>query len=183
MKHEKELIDLLLAHPHLMRDLKLVQSLNLPDGCIAAGYVRNFVWDHFHRKGRMTPLNDVDIVYYDISDLREETDQRFEQQLTAQHHGYNWSVKNQARMHRRNNELPYQSVEDAMKRWPETATAIGVALDRDDKLRVIAPLGLEDLFSLRLRRSPFFDDDDYYRVRVKSKNWLELWPKLRLAEE
>lgn len=166
-----------------MRDLKLVQSLNLPDGCIAAGYVRNFVWDHFHRKNKLTPLNDIDILYYDVSDLREGTEQRYEEQLRTRQPGYNWSVKNQARMHLRNKEQPYRSVEDAMKRWPETVTAVGVALDHDDKLKIIAPLGLEDLFSLQIRRSPFFDDYDNFKARVESKNWLNLWPRLRFVEE
>jgi len=182
MQHEKELIDLLLTHPFLMRDLKLVQSLGLPDVCIAAGYVRNFVWDHFHGRSKLTPLNDIDVLYYDAADLREETEKSYEEQLTKRQPGFNWSVKNQARMHQRNDEQPYRSVDDAMKRWPETATAVGVALDDDDKIRIIAPHGLEDLFSLRIRRSPFFDDADYYRSRVKSKNWLNLWPRLELID-
>jgi hypothetical protein len=182
MKHEDELMDLLRTHPFLMRDLELVHSLGLPDGCIAAGYVRNFVWDHFHGKSRFTPLNDIDVLYYDTADLREETEKRYEERLTKRQPEYNWSVKNQARMHQRNDEQPYRSVEDAMKRWPETATAVGVALDYAGKLKVIAPLGLEDLFSLQIKRSPFFEDADYYRSRVKSKNWLNLWPRLKLID-
>ncbi|QJD83248.1 nucleotidyltransferase family protein [Cohnella herbarum] len=183
MKLEEKLIDILSTRRSLMRDLGTVESLGLPDWCIAAGYVRNFVWDHIHNHTEITPLNDVDVLYYDLSDQTEETEKHYEDLLRMNQPEYNWSVKNQARMHQRNNDDQYESVEDAMKRWPETVTAIGITLDGDNKLRIIAPHGLQDLFTLTIRRSPFFYDYDYYRARVKSKNWLSIWPRLNLIDE
>jgi len=46
---EQRLMQILHANQHLLRDLDIVQSLGLPQWCIAAGYVRNHVWDHLHR--------------------------------------------------------------------------------------------------------------------------------------
>ncbi|WP_239616794.1 nucleotidyltransferase family protein [Cohnella mopanensis] len=183
MSLEKKLIRILSTHPNIQRDLELVTSLNLPNAYIAAGYIRNYVWDYLHNNTNITALNDIDVIYYEQKDLSEETERRYESQLKTKIGEYNWSVKNQARMHLRNNEEPYLSVEDAMKRWPETVTAIGVTLDPDHNLSIIAPHGLDDLFSLTIRRSPNFQDRDYYIARVKSKKWMSNWPKLFQVDE
>lgn len=175
---ESHLRDLLAARECLNRDLALVQALGLPHWCIAAGYVRNYVWDVLHERQANTPLNDVDVLYYDPSDLSEETEKVYEEHLKRQLPDYHWSVKNQARMHLRNNAEPYVSVEDAMKRWPETATAVGVTLGVQGELRIIAPHGLQDLFGLKVRQSPYFADRSYFEARVRDKNWLNIWPKL-----
>ena len=47
-----------------MRLLQAVRALQLPDCFIAAGFVRNMVWDALHDYP-LTPLNDVDVIYYD----------------------------------------------------------------------------------------------------------------------
>lgn len=176
------LVSILRTHPNLLRDLEILNDLNLPYGCIAAGYVRNYVWDYLHGYETPTMLNDVDVLYFDPSDLTEESEKRYDLQLRSRHPGYNWSCKNQARMHLRNGEEPYISVADAMRRWPETATSIGVRLDQNRKLEIIAPHGVEDLLSMILRRSPFFQDKNYFYDRIHSKNWLDIWPKLTLID-
>jgi hypothetical protein len=183
MSLEKRLMELLSAHPTLQRDLEWVRSLKIPDAYIAAGYVRNYIWDCLHNYSDISPLNDIDVVYYDQADVSEQTEKHFEGLLKSMFGEYNWSVKNQARMHLRNRDEPYLSVEDAIKRWPETVTAIGVALDTDNHLSIIAPHGLDDLFNLTIRRSPFFHDRDYYQARVKSKRWKTIWPNLIHVDE
>ncbi|WP_059053843.1 nucleotidyltransferase family protein [Paenibacillus senegalimassiliensis] len=180
---EQKLIDILRSNEYLLRDLELVRQLGLPDWYIAAGYVRNRVWDHLHGYSEPTPLNDVDILYYDPYDLAEDTEKRHELVLREQRNTYDWSCKNQARMHIRNQDEPYLSVTDAMKRWPETATAVGVSLDEDGGIIIIAPYGLQDLFDLVIRKSPLYTDDDVFHQRIQSKNWLEKWPLLKIREK
>ncbi|MFC5405841.1 nucleotidyltransferase family protein [Cohnella soli] len=181
MKRKEKLIQILSGHRFLLRDLKAVQRLQLPEWCIAAGYVRNFVWDFLHAKIDETPLNDVDVLYYDLNDLSETTEKDYEKLLKQEIDKYNWSVKNQARMHDKNNEAQYRSVEEAMRRWPETATSIGVSLEETtDQLRIIAPQGLDDLFNLVIRKSPLFKDQDYFQRRVREKEWLSKWPLLKM---
>lgn len=180
---EKKLIEIMQTYEYFMRDLELLRDLNLPNGCIAAGYVRNYVWDDLHGYHFRTPLNDVDVLYFDPDDLKEETEQNYETQLKAEVKEYNWSVKNQARMHLRNGDEPYLSVADAMKRWPEVVTAVGISLDGDGNIQVTAPHGLQDLFDLVVRRSPYFRDEDVFRSRMREKKWLERWPRLKLIEE
>lgn len=179
---EKKLIEMMQTYDNFTRDLELLRELNLPHGCIAAGYVRNYVWDSLHGYHSRTPLNDVDVLYFNPNDLKEKTDQNYEAQLKAKVEEYNWSVKNQARMHLRNGDKAYLSVPDAMKRWPEIVTAVGVSLDWEGNIQVVAPHGLQDLFDLVVRRSPYYKDENVFRARVRDKEWLETWPRLRLIE-
>lgn len=181
--YTQKLLEIMQTYEPFMKDLRLVQQLGLPQWCISAGYIRNYVWDYLHGYKRRTPLNDVDIIYYDKTSLDEESEKSAETYLYQQVNEYQWSVKNQARMHLRNHDAPYTSISDAMKRWPETATAIGIRLDQNDRLEIIAPFGLNDLFDLKVRRSPYFLDEDDFTSRFQSKRWLEQWPMLQIVRE
>ena len=63
--------------------------------------------------------------------------------------------KNQARMHVVNNMLPYSSSVDAISKFPETATALGVTLDENNVI-LTAPCGIEDVLSLQVRPTAHF---------------------------
>lgn len=87
-------------------------------------------------------------------------------------------------MHVQNGDDPYQSATDAMRYWPETATAVAVRMLENGTCEVAAPLGLEDLFDLVIRPAGRFatEKNAIYQKRVKSKSWLEVWPMLTLLE-
>jgi len=132
-----------------MQALRAVQSITEYDLCIGAGFIRNLVWDNIHNLTK-NHYNDVDILWFDgnsIPDKNIELENRLSNIIT----NIDWSVKNQAIMHRRNNDLLYESIEDAMRFWPETATAIFVRLTQYDEIEIIAPYGLDDLFHCHLR--------------------------------
>ncbi|MCR8656670.1 nucleotidyltransferase family protein [Paenibacillus endoradicis] len=179
---KQRLIEIMLRNDELIEDLTLVRDLNLPNSWIAAGYVRNYCWDSLHEYHRQSLLEDVDIIYYDQSDLTFDKEIEYEEQLKLKKSTHNWSIKNQARMHITNNTKPYVDIEDAMRHWPETATAVGIRMNWENDIQVIAPLGLEDLFDLKIRKSTHFQDVDYFHNRINSKNWLHKWPKLRIVE-
>lgn len=180
---ETRLIQLLGEEEQIIKDLKLIRQLNLPQSYIAAGYIRNYVWDRLHGYGNRGTYNDIDVIYYDPQDVSEERDRLLEDELKRSTSNDKWSVKNQARMHIRNGESPYISTMDAVKRWPETATAVGAMLDETDQLMICAPHGLEDLFKMVVRRSPFFADQAYYLERVGKKEWDRLWPLLTIMKD
>lgn len=175
---EHRLMQYVYEHDGLMNDLRLVRELALPDCYIAAGYVRNYVWDRLHGYEDRAKHDDIDVVYYDADELSEERDIALERELIRRTGNEKWSVKNQVRMHIRNRELPYLSVEDALSRWPETVTAVGVRLNENDELVICSPYGLNDLFGMMVRRSPLFADQAYFEDRVRRKGWLTLWPLL-----
>lgn len=175
----------MIAHdPWMMEVLEAAQSLGLPDWWVCAGFVRSKIWDVHHGFEERTPLGDVDVIYFDASDLDEQAEKRLEKRLQVILPGLPWSVKNQARMHLLNGSPPYLSSVDAISKFPETATALGVKLDRQGTLHLTAPLGLEDALHMQIKPTPTFQHDaalmKVYRRRVKQKGWMAKWPEVKV---
>lgn len=165
-----------------MRVLRLVQALQLPDCWVAAGFVRSCAWDHLHQYSASPLPQDIDVIWFDPGQAAAEHDAALETRLLARDDSLRWSVKNQARMHLRNGDRPYRSATDAMRYWPETATAVGVRLDAQGHIEVAAPFGLDDLFALVLRPTVAFASDKHsmYLERIHSRQWTAKWPGLTL---
>lgn len=178
----RTLLSLIAADDGRMRLLHLVQALGLPDCWIGAGFVRTAVWDHLHGYPPSLSMGDVDVVWFDRARATADEDRRIEDKLATSAPGVAWSVKNQARMHEHNGDAPFASMEEALRHWPETAGAVAVRLT-EDGLQVLAPFGLDDLFSLIVRPTPAFAGDRLaiVRTRMREKRWLERWPRLRVA--
>ena len=159
-----------------MQQLQAVQTLQLPDCFVAAGFVRNMVWDALHDYPP-TPLNDVDVIYYD-EQLRIAPED-IEKTLTNALPDINWQVKNQAVMHHRNQDPAYQNSTDAMRYWPEKETAVGVRLVDNNQLELAAPFGVQSLLEGKLTHNPL-RSKEVFEQRIASKQWLEKWPKLQI---
>ncbi len=173
---------LIARDPLRINALGALASLDLPDCWIGAGFVRDAVWDHLHGYDVADPKGDVDVVWYDPASPQLDVDRSIERQLRGAMPKLCWSVKNQARMHLRNGDTPYESVTDAMRHWPETATAVATRLGPLGSIEVSAPYGLADLFALRLRPTPGFVSEKLpiFMDRVSSKCWIERYPRLSL---
>lgn len=169
------------ADPLRWRILGVVRALCLPDCWVGAGLVRNAVRDHLHQR-LPAPLNgDVDVIWHDPSQADPAADRKHEAVLQAAEPSILWSVKNQARMHTRNSDAPYMSSIEAMRCWPETATAIAVRRNQEEGFDVAAPFGLDDLLSLTLRPTPRFAGEErhIYEERLRTKRWAAAWPLLK----
>lgn len=180
---EATLARLIAADEVRHRLLGAVAGLGLPDCWIGAGFVRSAVWDHGHGRPPGPTWDDIDVIWFDRDQGGPEVDAAIERRLARLEPSVNWSVKNQARMHRRNNDTPYRSAEDAMSRWPETATAVALRVN-GRAIDIIAPYGLDDLFSLLIRPTPAFvgAKRPVFLERVRGKRWLERWPRLVVTE-
>ncbi len=170
------------AQPAMLDRLTALASLCLPDAWIGAGFVRNVVWDALHgRVPGVADLADMDVVFFEPADLGTEREAAVEEALAALRPGVPWSAHNQARMHRRNADPPYRDTADAMRHWPETATAVAVRLHAG-RVELLAPHGIEDLVRLVLRPTPTTASRpghlEVYRQRVKAKGWVRRWPSL-----
>lgn len=167
-----------------MEQLRAVRSLALPDWCIAAGFLRNRVWDHLHGIAPARPPVDIDVIYFDASDPAGDREAGYEARLGAILPGLPWQVRNQARMHRVKKDLPpHRDTADAMTHWLESVTPVGVRLEFDDRLTVIAPLGVDDLLNLRCRPTPYGRAHRAeYDARIAAKRWRELWPKVQFLD-
>lgn len=164
--------------------LDVVRRLDLPDCWIGAGFVRNAVWDHLHQRAPSPPTSDIDVVWHDPAQSNVGVDHQIEAALRAAESHVHWSVKNQARMHERNGDTPYPSSVEAMRHWPETATAVGVRRHGINECEIAAPWGLDDLLSLLLRPTPAFSGEKFciFNDRIRTKGWMLQWPRLQLAE-
>jgi hypothetical protein len=185
MGDESSLKKLLLADKERSRILALVQSLELPDCWVGAGFLRNAVWDHLHGRPPSKSFSDVDVIWFDSERSDPAIDVEIEVSLRRLDPSIDWSVKNQGRMHIRNGDKPYDSAVDAMRFWPETATAVAVRKIDIFEFEFAAPFGFHDLFALRVRPTPSFRDEkqSIYLKRVQCKRWADIWPRLRIEAE
>jgi hypothetical protein len=177
------ILDIIAQDPVGMEQLRAVRRLGLPDWCIAAGFVRNRVWDHLHGIAPSRPPVDIDVLYFDSADISTEREFEYEDRLDDLLPGQPWQVRNQARMHLGKGLPPHDSTADAMTYWLETVTAVGVRLEPDDSLSLIAPLGTEDLLNLACRPTAFGRTRlSEYQGRIAQKRWRELWPRVRFLD-
>lgn len=184
LQNEQNVLAVIESDSWMMDILKAAKSLNLPDWWICAGFVRTKIWDTLHGFDGRTPLGDIDVIYFDASDIDERTEKRLEERLHEMLPGLPWSVKNQARMHRINGNPPYESSIDAISKFPETATALGAKLDSQGKLLLTAPWGLKDVLAMRVKPTPSFLSNkglmEIYRRRLAQKGWTAKWPQVQV---
>ena len=184
--YRQELIRLIRLTPWFMSILETVRRCNPPDWLVGAGVLRNLVWDHLHQYQIPTPLADVDVIFFDLRDLRPERDRMVQQQLARELPHVAWEATNQAAVH-----LWYEDVfgfavpalhssEEAVGTWPETATSVAVRLLSTDEIIVVAPCGLSDLFNMVLRRNPCRVTREQFAQRVHAKQILRKWPRVQV---
>ncbi len=181
LKTKKDILNLIKKDKWMMNILRIVNYLNLPDWWIGAGFVRNKVFDYLHGYKKRTKMNDVDIIYFDKKDLSEKTEEKIQKKLSEINSSINWSVTNQARIALWKGDKPYKFSKDGLARFNETATCVGVKLNRNNNLVLIAPHGIKDLINLIIKINPLsINHKEIYIKRLKTKNWKKKWPKLKI---
>lgn len=182
--NEQDIIRLVEKDEWMLQILRHAKSLQLPDWWVCAGFVRSKVWDTLHGFTERTALADVDVIYFDPATADEQEEKLLEQKLKALDPTVPWSVKNEARMHLVNGIAPYESAVDAISKFPETATALGLSLDQDEQVLLAAPCGVEDLLSLQVKPTPYFAANaqrmSVYKQRVVQKNWKSKWHRVEV---
>ncbi|ESU33428.1 hypothetical protein G3A_06270 [Bacillus sp. 17376] len=184
LKNKVDVIQLIQSDDTMMEIIQAASTLNLPDWWICAGFVRSKIWDELHDFKERTSIPDVDVIYFDSLNIDENDEKLLEKQLKRILPDIPWSVKNQARMHVVNQIPPYASSEDAISKFPETATALGVKMDSENNLVLTAPFGIEDVLNLEVKPTPFFTETieraAIYEERIVKKNWKATWPKVKM---
>ena len=172
-----------------MHALRAVRSVAPSKACIGSGAVRNAVWDALHGYSEPSFLADVDVPYFNPDDLSEASEKGYQRRLKALEPEFTWDVKNQAAVHLWFHKVfghkvePLRSMRDAVSTWPETALAVAVGLREDDSIAVTAPLGLDDLFSMVVRRNPRRVSVETYERRIAEKKYPDRWPGVRIVHD
>ena len=173
--------------PWLMQALEAAREVDAPDWLIGAGAVRTAVWDHLHGFDSTAEPADLDVAFFDSGDLTREHDEAVARALTKCRAGTPWDAKNQAAVHlwyrkRFGYEVePLSSTADGVATWPETAACVGIRLEPDGGMTVVAPHGLDDLLGMVHRRNPARVSVEEYERRLRTKRIAERWPLARVV--
>ena len=186
MKNEQDLLEVFRKNPDMMAILTIIRDLGLQDSWLAAGSVRNFIWNLLSDKSPFDRETDVDVIFFDPAISYEDT-LGIERKLKENFPQYQWELKNQVYMHLHSpHTAPYTSSRDAMSKYPELCTAVGLRLNEDSTLELFTPYGLEDILTFQVSPTPhFLDDEDrmkLYQERLSKKNWQEKWKNLTFSK-
>ena len=185
---DERLETLVRASPTLMRVLETLGDLDLPQWRLVSGAVYQTVWNDLAGRDPDHGIKDYDVAYFDPDpswDAEDVAIRRaaavFPPELVEK-----VEVRNQGRVHvwfeAKFGEpyAPLASADESLLRFLCPAFTVGVRLERDGRLDVAAPFGLEDCFAMRLRPNPHRAVNLANLERVAEK-LRQRWPELTLA--
>ncbi len=188
MTLEARLTEIVRADAGLMHGLTVMRELDLPDWRLFSGAVYQAVWNAQTGRPVGYGIKDYDIGYFDADTSWDAEDvvikrvaAAFEPPLRDQ-----VEVRNQARVHLWFEDKfgepydPLTCTDDAPARFVAPAFAVGVRLEADDAISVVAPFGLEDVFAMTIRPNP---------TRGLAKGWERVianargrWPEITVVD-
>ncbi len=173
--------ELLQRNDWFMTALALVERSCLPEAWIGAGAVRDVVWGARYDRFAPADVKDIDVAFFDPSDLSRERDRSAQDALRALA-DLPWEATNQAAVHTWYHEYfggppvdPLGSVHDAVATWPETATCVAVRI-RADRIDACAPHGLADLLCGVWRVNPVRVTPEISMARLARQRVRARWP-------
>jgi uncharacterized protein len=181
---ETRLEAILVETPGLMTMLRGARDLALPDWLVFSGAIYQPVWNHLTGRPLCEGLKDYDLGYFDAADLSYEAEDVVIRRAAAVFDGRTAApveVRNQARVHLwfeghfGEPYAPLASSAEALTRFVSPSFCVGARLAPDDRLEIVAPFGLEDLFALRLRPNPHRPTSNFQRV---AEGVRRRWPEL-----
>ena len=181
---EGRLEAILRAAPSLMQVLETARDLALPDWLLFSGAVYQRVFNHLTGRDPDYGVKDYDLAYFDASDISYEAEDvvirrvaaAFEPPLRGM-----VEVRNQARVHVWFEDhfgetyAPLSCSAEALERFVSATCSVGVRLDPQGHMVIVAPFGLEQLFAMRMRPNPNRRTGGFERAAAAMK---ARWPEL-----
>ena len=168
----------------LMRVLSILRDIDLPDAWVTSGAIYNTVWNRLTGKPSLTGIKDVDVIYFDDTDLSYEAEDKTISQATRAFGdlAVPVEVRNQARVHvwypqRFGHAYPQLShATQSLEYYASKTHAVAVRLEADDRLAVAAPFGLDLMFSFLMVPNRALDNRvTHERKGARAK---AIWPEL-----
>jgi hypothetical protein len=141
------------------------------------------VWNAITNRPRGTGIKDYDLIYYDAADTSWNAEDAVIQRVAAATRDCVGPVetRNQARVHlwfaeRFGCAYPQlRSADESLRYYASRVHAVGVRLEPDDRLDVIAPFGLDDVFALRISPNRALPNADAYTGKAARAK--AIWPE------
>ncbi len=156
----------------------------LPKWRIVSGVIYNTVWNVLTGRPSGNGIRDVDLSYFDDSDLSWEAEDRVikkgEDLFSASKIPV--EIRNQARVHlwfpgKYGQEFsPLKDSDESITRFSSKTHAVGLRLEADDRLDIYAPFGLDHIFSFQLIPNRVMYNEPGYTA--KGTRALQVWPEL-----
>lgn len=187
MRHRDRLEAIVRADPDLTTLLERLRDLALPQWRLVAGCLYQTVWNVLTGRPRGTGIKDYDVAYYDAGDLSWDAEDTIIRRATARTRGCVGpvEVRNQARVHiwfqdRFGFAYPrLGSTDQALGYYASIVHAVGVRLESDGRLDIVAPFGFDDMFELVVRPNyalPNGASHDSKAARAKA-----IWPEVTVV--
>jgi hypothetical protein len=175
------------ASPLLMEVLEGLREVDLPDWLLVSGAIYNLAWNTLTNRPSLTGIKDVDVVYFEPGDLSYDAEDRVIRRLGERfaHLPRPVEVRNQARVHLWFPQkfgqpfTPLTSSAEMLARYASKTHAVGARLLAGDSLKIIAPFGLDDMFSFRMVPNPaLFNRPAHEAKAARAK---VIWPELTIV--
>jgi hypothetical protein len=188
MTLDRRLEQILRDSPGLMGVLEVLRDLDLPQWRVVSGAVYQTVWNSLTGRDPDYGIKDYDVAYFDPDPSWDAEDVAIRRAAAAFPSPFSElvEVRNQGRVHlwfEAKFGEPYgalRSADESLARFLCPAFAVGVRLEPDGRLDVVAPFGLKDCFAMRLRPNPVRPVDAPNLAKVAAKLAVR-WPELQSA--
>lgn len=180
-------LDIVSSDPLIGETLSRVRTLDLPDWLVVSGALYNSVWNHLTGKPSGYGIKDVDLFYFDESDLSYGAEDLVIRRAARHFEGLKLpvEVRNQARVHlwypsKFGQECPrYMSASESVSYFASKTHAVGVRFDAEGRLDLVAPFGLDDIFSFRITPNRVLDNQRTHEM--KGRRAQERWPEITVV--
>ncbi|MET2829463.1 nucleotidyltransferase family protein [Mesorhizobium shangrilense] len=177
-------LDIVSGDPLIGETLSRARALELPDWLIVSGALYNSIWNHLTGKPPGYGIKDIDLFYYDASDLSYEAEDAVIRKAAKHFEGLTLpvEVRNQARVHlwyeaRFGDAYPLlSSSAEALSYFASKTHAVGVRFDAAGQLNLVAPFGLDDIFSFRITPNHALNNQRTHEA--KGGRARENWPEI-----
>jgi hypothetical protein len=183
---EARLVAALGDSPRLMTVLRTVRAAGLAQWRLTAGAIYGTLWNALTGRPPDHGIKDYDVAYWDADTGWDAEDAAIRKVAALAPAPLKplIEVRNQARVplwFEAKFGAPYPPlahVDEAVERYLFVSDCLGVRLEADDRIDVLAPFGLDDVFAMRLRPNPARGETPNRAAKAAAMR--ARWPELTL---
>lgn len=169
MDQQQQLIDWISHDKNFTEIFNILDRYHLTEATLCAGSIRELVWNKLENKPSSILRNNLDIYYNDPGESYEHY-LTIQSTLNQRHSKYLWDLRNIRLKKRHSDKSPDGStIEATIANFPEKCSAVGVSRELGGSYSIIAPYGLDDLFTETITTTGAIDELAFKR-RIERKN-------------